>query len=804
MSCAACVKAVERVLSMEPGVRGATVNFAAESAEVEYDPSLVSLSRLRDKVRDAGYGMVVETHSFPVTGISCASCVDKIEKAVGALPGVVEVAVNFGTEEATVSYLPGETDISEMRGTLSPLGYDIREPAVEEDPLEREEKERVRAYRELKRRWALGVALAIPILLLHHWHLFGLGRLLSFPRSASAVIQLILCTPIQFYVGLPFYLSAWRAARHGTTNMNTLIAVGTSAAYLYSVTATFLPQLFEVRGYTAEVYFETAAAIIVLILTGRLLEARARGRTSEAVRNLIGLTPRIAHVIREDNELDLPLEQVVVGDRVVVRPGERIPVDGTVEQGMSAVDESMVTGESIPVEKVEGDPVIGGTINQTGSFRFTARAVGKETLLAQIVEMVRKAQGAKPPIAHLADKVAGVFVPSVIGISILTFLIWFAVGPEPKLTYGLLAFVAVLIIACPCALGLATPTSIMVGTGVGAEHGILIRRGSVLETARNVDTVVLDKTGTLTTGIPRVTDIVPGPNKTEDELVRIGAAAEKGSEHPLGRAVVKEAQRRKISIADPSAFEAVSGFGVRAEVDGKTVFFGSERMITERGIDVSSFHETLLRLSGQGKTPMILATETGALGVLAVADTLKASAVAAVARLKEMGLQVIMITGDRKETAGAVGREAGIEAVLAGVLPQDKAHEVSRLQKKGRKVAMAGDGINDAPALAQADVGIAMGTGTDIAVESADIILIGEDLQLIATAINLSRATIRNIKQNLFWAFAYNVILIPVAAGVLFPLFGILLSPIFAAAAMGLSSVTVVTNALRLKSTRLV
>ncbi|MDX1764733.1 MAG: heavy metal translocating P-type ATPase, partial [bacterium] len=519
MSCAACVKRVEQSLSKVAGVRSATVNFAAESATVDYDATRVSLAQLRDTLQDAGYGVALETRHIPVAGISCASCVDKIEKTLRQMSGVVEAAVNFGTEEATVTYLPGETSIQEMKAALAPQGYEIREAAPEEDALEREERQRAESYSALKGRWILGIAFAVPIVILHHWHLVGLDRFVAIPGRVNALVQLALCTPVQFYVGLPFYVSAWRAGRHGTTNMNTLIAVGTSAAFLYSIAATFAPGLFEATGYTAEVYFETAAAIIVLVLTGRLLEARARGRTSAAVRSLLGLAPKRARVIRDGKEADLPLAEVAVGDVIVIRPGERIPVDGVITTGTSVVDESMVTGEAIPVDKGPGDPVTGGTINQTGAFHFTARAVGKETVLAQIVEMVRRAQGSKPPIAHLADKVAGVFVPAVMAVAVVTFIVWFLLGPEPKLTYSLLAFVAVLIIACPCALGLATPTSIMVGTGVGAEQGILIRQGAALETARHIDTVVLDKTGTITTGKARVTDLLPAPGTTEEDLL---------------------------------------------------------------------------------------------------------------------------------------------------------------------------------------------------------------------------------------------------------------------------------------------
>ncbi len=803
MSCAACVKAVEKALVGVYGVESATINFASEAATVHFEPKEVSLSLLCKTIEDAGYGVSLEHRTFSVEGISCASCVEKIEKTLQHLSGVVAASVNFGTEEVTVDYLPSETEYNDMRQVLTPLGYDL--PAGERGPdlLEREERVRSEAHAVLKRRWLIGLLLALPILVLHHGTLIGMNRILPIPHDVNATLQLIFCTPIQFYVGYPFYRSALSAARHRTTNMNTLIAVGTSTAYLYSVTATIFPRLFEVGGYSAEVYYETAAAIIVLILTGRVLEARARGRTSEAVRKLMGLAPKTARVKRNGEVEEIPIDQVVVQDRVVVRPGEKVPVDGIVLEGASSVDESMVTGESVPVEKSPGDPVTGGTINLFGTFEFEASAVGRETVLARIVEMVRRAQGAKPPISHLADRVAAIFVPAVIGTALLTFLVWFWVGPEPRLTYALLASVAVLIIACPCSLGLATPTSIMVGTGAGAEAGILIRQGAALETAGKVDTVVFDKTGTLTLGVPHLTDLFPSEGRGDQELLRFAAAVEQGSEHPLSKAILEEVKERGIDIPEATDFKALTGFGVRAVVEGKEVLLGNEAMCQEEGISLERERELLKRLATEGKTPMIVAVEKKIGGVIAVADILKEGASRDLAKLRAMGLNVIMMTGDRSETAQAIARKAGLDEVLAEVLPGDKAYEVKRLQNKGKKVAMVGDGINDAPALAQADVGIAVGTGTDIAIESADIILMGEGLAPVAMAVRLSRATLRNIKENLFWAFAYNVILIPLAAGVLYPFFGILLSPIFAAAAMGLSSVTVVSNALRLRRVRL-
>jgi Cu+-exporting ATPase len=581
--------------------------------------------------------------------------------------------------------------------------------------------------------------------------------------------------------------------------MNTLIAVGTSAAYLYSVLATFFPSLFAAKGLMAEVYFDTAGAIIVLILLGRLLEARAKGQTSEAIKKLIGLQAKTARVVRDGMETDIPVEDVAKGDLVIVRPGEKIPVDGILKEGRSSVDESMITGESIPVEKNPGDQVIGATINKTGSFKFEATKVGRDTMLAQIIKMVEEAQGSKPPIARLADMIASYFVPAVIGIAVFTFILWYVFGPAPALTYAVLNFVAVLIIACPCALGLATPTSIMVGTGKGAESGVLIRGGEALETAHKLSAIVMDKTGTLTKGEPSVTDIVEHNNFKRKEILRYAASAEKGSEHPLGEAIVNKAKEENLPLIDPKSFNAIAGHGIEATIDGRLLLMGNEKLMKDRGIQFDGLLKKAEELSNQGKTPMFVALDQRPAGIVAVADTLKENSKEAVEALHRMGVEVAMITGDNRRTAEAIARQIGIDRVLAEVLPEGKAEEVKKLQAEGKKVAMVGDGINDAPALAQADVGIAIGTGTDVAMESADITLISGDLRGVVTAIALSRATIRNIKENLFWAFAYNTVLIPVAAGVLFPFFGILLNPIFAAAAMGLSSVTVVSNALRLR-----
>jgi Cu+-exporting ATPase len=585
--------------------------------------------------------------------------------------------------------------------------------------------------------------------------------------------------------------------------MNTLIAVGTMAAYLYSVAATLFPSFFRKAGIAPAVYFDTSAFIIALILFGRVLEARAKTQTSEAIKKLMGLQPKTARVIREDGEKDILIEEVLVGDLIIVRPGERIPVDGIVEEGRSSVDESMITGESMPVRKAPGDEVIGATLNKTGSFRFRATKVGKDTALAQIIKLVQEAQGSKAPIQRLADVISGYFVPVVISIAIGTFIIWFDFGPRPSLTFALLNFVAVLIIACPCALGLATPTAVMVGTGKGAENGILIKGGESLETIHKVDTILFDKTGTLTEGEPELTDIVPSPSFKEDELLRLAAAAEKGSEHPLGEAILKKARDKSQEIAEPEDFKAVEGHGVEAQVKGRKVHLGNAKFMGELGVDIQAWEKRAEELSAEGKTVIYAGVDGKAAGLLAVADTLKENSAEAVEKLKKLGLDVVMMTGDHPRTAEAISRKVGIKKVISEVLPEDKVHEIKKLQETGRKVAMVGDGINDAPALAQADVGISIGTGTDVAMEASDITLIRGDLRAVVSAIELSKKTIKVIKQNLFWAFFYNVVGIPVAAGILYPFFHVLLNPIIASAAMAFSSVSVVSNSLRLKRVKI-
>lgn len=805
MSCASCVSKIEKGLSKMSGIADARVNFATEKATITFDPSQVHMGDFVSTIKDLGYEAGMEKVTFPVHGMSCASCVKKVENALNGLEGVVRASVNFATERATVQYIPGAVSMEDFRRAIKEAGYEILEmgKAEKEDIVDREKAAREAEFRKLKMKLIAGVILVIPIFLLAYWKMLGFSKLYGLSHEINFYLQLIFQTPIQFWVGWQFYVGAWKTAKHKSADMNTLIAVGTSAAYLYSVLATFFPWLFAAKGLMAEVYFDTAGAIIVLILLGRLLEARAKGQTSEAIKKLIGLQAKTAKVLRDGQEMDVPVEEVGIGDLVIVRPGEKIPVDGVIKEGRSSVDESMITGESIPVEKNPGDQVIGATINKMGSFKFEAIKIGKDTMLARIVKMVEEAQGSKPPIARLVDVIASYFVPAVIGIAILTFIIWYFLGPSPALTYAMLNFVAVLIIACPCALGLATPTSIMVGTGKGAENGVLIRGGEALEMAHKLSAIVMDKTGTLTKGQPTVTDIIESNGYKKEDILRYAASAEKGSEHPLGEAIVNRAEEENIPLISSKDFHAIAGHGIEATIDGKSLLMGNAKLMKDRGINLNDLLKKAEQLSNEGKTPMFVAINQNPAGIIAVADTLKENSKEAVDALHRMGIEVVMITGDNKRTAEAIARQIGIDRVLAEVLPEGKANEVKKLQAEGKKVGMVGDGINDAPALAQADVGIAIGTGTDVAMESSDITLIGGDLRGVVTAIALSKATIRNIKQNLFWAFAYNTVLIPVAAGVLFPFFGILLNPIYAAAAMGLSSVTVVSNALRLRRFKL-
>ncbi len=747
--------------------------------------------------------------TIPIEGMTCASCVRRVERALKKVPGVSEATVNLATERATVKFLPGQVAIADLRRAVDDAGYRLREVAEEERDAEAEAREREQRTLLTKLLFA-GAIGGLLMLGAQHQHI---PLLADIPVRWINVVSFLLATPVQFWAGWQFYLGTWKTAKHFTADMNTLIAVGTSAAYGYSIAATFGPGLFEAAAIETSVYFETSALIIALILLGRWLEARAKSRTSAAIKRLMGLRAKTARVVRDGREQDIPIEQVAPGDVVVVRPGEKIPVDGIVLEGRSAVDESMISGESIPLEKGPGDEVIGATINKVGSFRFRATKVGKETVLAQIIRLVEEAQGSKAPIQRLADVVASYFVPAVMVVAALTFVVWLIVGPSPALTYALLSAVAVLIIACPCALGLATPTAIMVGTGKGAESGVLIRGAEALETAHRVQAAVMDKTGTITEGRPRVTDVLAGDGQP-DEVLRLAASAERGSEHPLGEAIVTAAQEKGLALAEAQDFVAVPGLGVQAQVGGRQVLLGNLSLMEQRAAKLNGLAATAEELLAQGKTAMFVAADGQVLGVIAVADTVKESAQEAIANLKAMGIEVIMLTGDHHRTAEAIARQVGVDRVLAEVLPEDKAKQVRDLQREGRVVAMVGDGINDAPALVQADVGIAIGSGTDVAMEASDITLIRGDLRGVATAIALSKKTIQIIRQNLFWAFFYNVALIPIAAGILYPLFsrtGVpgglepffgefgFLNPILAAVAMAFSSLTVMANSLRLR-----
>lgn len=800
MTCAACVGRVERTLKKQPGVESATVNLAMEQATVAYDPATADLAGLLEAVNDAGYEPVRAHLELGVQGMTCASCVGRVERAIRKLPGVLVASVNLATEKASVDYLPASVSTGQISAAIKEAGYEPR-------PIEGAGGEtadaRDREQAELKRLlWISGLC-SLPVVLIAMAPMMipALGSAMTgwLPPGAWHWLEFVFATPVQFYAGWRFYKHGWAELKHLSPGMNTLVMMGSSAAYFYSVFAVIAPQVFPPG--TANLYFEAAAVIITLILMGKYLEAKAKGRTSAAIQKLMQLQAKTARVLREGESREIAIEDVVPGDLVQVRPGERIPVDGEVTEGASYVDESMITGEPIPVEKGVGAKVVGSTINKTGAFIFRATKVGADTVLAQIIRMVEEAQAAKPPIQQLADRIAGVFVPIVIAAAAVTFGVWLWVGPEPALNYAFVAAVSVLVIACPCAMGLATPTAIMVGTGKGAEMGTLFRQGTALELMARVDSVVLDKTGTLTKGRPELTDLRVLIGE-EDSVLALIAAAEDQSEHPIAQAIVAAARGRGLDLPKVETFNAVPGFGLRAQVAGKEIMIGADRYMKQLGLDLGSVSDTADQLADQGKTPLYAAINGQLAAVLAVADPLKEGSREAIAALHELGLQVAMLTGDHRRTAEAIAKQVGIDRVLAEVLPDQKASEVKRLQAEGQRVAFVGDGINDAPALAQADVGVAIGTGTDIAIEAGDVILMSGDLRGIVNAVALARSTLRTIRLNFFWAYAYNVALIPVAAGVLFPLIKLLLNPMLAAAAMSVSSVFVVTNSLRLRKFR--
>jgi Cu+-exporting ATPase len=783
-----------------------SVNLATERARLIVDAHLVSLENIRKKIEDLGYeirqireegAQREELITISIGGMSCAACARRIEQALTNVRGVREAAVNFAAQKASVRFDPAIASVGAFQAAIEGEGYEFQ-GIVRPEMGDREREARERELSQLKKDFFLAILLAALIMVgsMQGW----LPLVRDIPRQIMFYILFVLSTPVLFVSGRRFFFGAWKALKHGAADMNTLVAVGTASAYLYSAAATFYPRLFSGYGTAVEVYYDTAAMITALILMGRLLEARAKAHTSEAIRKLMDLAPKTARVIREGVEIDVPADHVVVGDRVIVRPGERIPVDGVIENGQSTVDESMLTGESLPVEKVPGDGVTGATINKSGSFTFRAAKVGAETVLAQIIRLVEEAQGSKAPVQRLVDRIAGVFVPIVMSIAACTFIIWLVWGPAPSLTFAMLNFVSVLIVACPCALGLATPTAIMVGTGKGAELGILIKDAESLERAQKITTVVFDKTGTLTRGKPQVTDIIPVDGISEEELVSVVASIEKGSEHPLGEAIVHYAREHGIELEAVHDFKALPGYGVEAHLNGKNILLGNLRLMYDRGLSLGSLERKAEELSQDGKTPMFTSVDGRIIGLLAVADTLKDHALEVVQLLKQLGLEVIMLTGDNRRTATAIGNRAGVDRIIAEVLPEDKVREIRELQNQGKIVAMVGDGINDAPALAQAHIGIAIGAGTDVALEASDVTLVRDDLRAVITAIRLSRRTMRTIKQNLFWAFIYNILSIPVAAGVLYPMFHVLMSPIVASGAMAMSSVSVVTNSLRLKT----
>ncbi|HUV50920.1 MAG TPA: heavy metal translocating P-type ATPase [Anaerolineae bacterium] len=732
--------------------------------------------------------------TLSIHGMTCASCVRRVEQGLRSLEGVQNASVNFATEKATVEYDTSILNPDVITEKIRDLGYDVVGETLE-DPVEAAGQ---RELKELKLKLGVGVVLSVLIFMgsMQHWFPF----LKAIPRQIMLIALFVLTTPVVFWVGSRFYRGALKAAKQKTTDMNTLVAVGALSAYLYSTLTTFRPQFFESAGIMPHVYFDAAAMIITLILLGRFLEAGTKAKTSMAIKRLMGLKPKTARVIRDGEESDILIEDVIKGDLVLVRPGEKIPTDGVIASGASSIDESMLTGESMPVSKEQGSEVFAATLNKSGSFTFTATKVGAETALAQIIRLVEEAQGSKAPIQRVADRVASIFVPVVFCIAALTFLIWYFIVPEPIFSRALLNFVSVLIIACPCALGLATPTAVMVGTGLGAENGILIKGGESLEKAHKLTIVVFDKTGTLTRGEPEVTDIVPAEGVVLKDVLEIAASIEAVSEHPLAQAIIEKARQEHVAFAPVDNFEALSGFGARGVVNGRDVFVGNQRLMEKEGIEFHGLDQRAKTLANEGKTSVFVAGYGRVMGVIALSDLPQESARGTIDMLKDMGLKVAMITGDNEKTAEAVGNAVGIDHIMANVLPGDKAGEIRRLQNEGHVVAMVGDGINDAPALTTADIGIAIGAGTDVALEASDITLITSDLRSVPNAIKLSFQTMRVIKQNLFWAFFYNSLGIPVAAGVLYPFLGILLNPVFAAAAMAMSSVSVVSNSLRLRN----
>ncbi|PFM13425.1 copper-translocating P-type ATPase [Bacillus cereus] len=791
MTCAACANRIEKGLKKVEGVHDANVNFALEKTKIMYDPQKTNPQQFKEKVESLGYGIVSDKAEFTVSGMTCAACANRVEKRLNKLEGVNGATVNFALESATVDFNPDEIHVNEMKSAITKLGYKLE---VKSDKQDGSTDHRLQEIERQKKKFIISFILSFPLLWAMVSH-FSFTSFIYLPDMLmNPWVQLALATPVQFIIGGQFYVGAYKALRNKSANMDVLVALGTSAAYFYSVYLSI--QSIGSSEHMTDLYFETSAVLITLIILGKLFEAKAKGRSSEAIKKLMGLQAKTATVVRDGTEIKILIEEVVAGDIVYVKPGEKIPVDGEIVEGKSAIDESMLTGESIPVDKTIGDVVIGSTINKNGFLKVKATKVGRDTALAQIIKVVEEAQGSKAPIQRVADQISGIFVPVVVVIAIITFAVWMLFVTPGDFGGALEKMIAVLVIACPCALGLATPTSIMAGSGRSAEYGILFKGGEHLEATHRLDTVILDKTGTVTNGKPVLTDVIVADGFHEEEILRLVGAAEKNSEHPLAEAIVEGIKEKKIDMPSSETFEAIPGFGIESVVEGKQLLIGTRRLMKKFDIDIEEVSKSMEELEREGKTAMLIAINKEYAGIVAVADTVKDTSKAAIARLKKMGLDVVMITGDNTQTAQAIAKQVGIDHVIAEVLPEGKAEEVKKLQAQGKKVAMVGDGINDAPALATADIGMAIGTGTDVAMEAADITLIRGDLNSIADAIFMSKMTIRNIKQNLFWALAYNGLGIPIAA------FGFL-APWVAGAAMAFSSVSVVLNALRLQRVKL-
>ncbi|MGO4684587.1 heavy metal translocating P-type ATPase [Hyphomicrobium sp. 2TAF46] len=808
MTCAHCPPAIEKVLTAVEGVTNAQVNLASRVASITYDPARAKVTDLVHAIRAHGYSAGTATTRIPLKNMHCSSCVIRTELALQMTPGVVSARASLLTNAVDVEYQPDKTDFAAIRKAIEQAGYKVAETgaAAEVEPADEglapEEVAQQAEYRTLMRKFWFAAAVSVPVMALSYpdlipglrdWMPMGSGT-----RRAVWALLGVVSLPVMLWSGSQFFTGMWDALKHRAANMHTLISIGITAAFLYSVVAVTFPQFFPNMAL-AEVFWDVTDVVVALVVLGLALEIKAKGRTSEAIKKLVGLQPKTARVLRDGKEIDVPVEEVIAGDTVIVRPGDKIPVDGLVLEGTSAIDESMITGESMPVEKGVSDEVIGSTLNKTGSFKFRATKVGKDTALANIVRMVKDAQGSKAPIQRVVDTVSGYFVPAVMILAILAFVAWYNFGPEPRIVYATIVLVTTLIIACPCALGLATPTSLTVGIGKGAENGILIRSGDALQSAEKLNAIILDKTGTITRGEPALTDVVVAEGQSKDVVLQLAASLERGSEHPLGEAIVKGAGARKLVLTDAKDFAAIPGHGVSGRIGDRAVLLGNAKLMRDRGIGIEMLIPDWERLASEGKTPMYVSIDGKAGGLVAVADTVKPDSKSAIEALKRLGIEVVMLTGDNERTARAIASQVGVDRVLAEVLPGEKAHEVQKLQLEGKTVGMVGDGINDAPALSQADVGFAIGTGTDVAIEASDVTLIKGSLMGVVTAIEISKATMKNVRQNLFGAFGYNALGIPVAMGVLYPFLGILLSPLIAAAAMAFSSVTVVTNANRLR-----